>query len=73
MAYRYPPDVVIRLDIPIETAMERKAENTFERAESRIAQVRGIEIENANIVDIDATQEFDDVVSKSMAVLWVAL
>ncbi|WP_254272286.1 hypothetical protein [Haloarcula marina] len=73
IAQQYPPDLVIRLSIPPETAVDRKPENTLERAKTRTAQADKIEIPDARVVDIDATQDLDDVVTESMAKIWAAL
>lgn len=70
IAHQYPPDVVIKLEITPETAADRKGENTLSRAEKRIAQVNEIEINDVDIVSIDATQDLEEVISESMSIIW---
>lgn len=70
IAHQHPPEIVIRLDVTPETAIQRKDENSLQRAERRIDEANRIEIIDANIVDVDANQELDEVISESMSKIW---
>jgi thymidylate kinase len=63
----YKPDLVIRLNVDIDTAMERKPDHDREALSRKIDVVPKLTFQGAPIVDIDTTQPLEDVVAAAKA------
>jgi thymidylate kinase len=63
----YKPDMVIRLNVDIDTAMERKPDHIREALMKKIAITPQLTFQGAPIVDIDTTQPLQDVVAEANA------
>ena len=61
----YKPDMVIRLNVDIDTAMERKPDHVRELLMKKIAIVPKLSFQGAPIVDVDTAQPLDQVVSEA--------
>lgn len=55
-AYRNPPDLVVKLMVPPEVAIERKPEMTITQIERKTAAIKKIDL-SPNSVEIDTTQD----------------
>lgn len=63
----YRPDLVIRLNVDLETAFSRKPDHRYESLALKIASVPKLEYQGAPIVDIDSTLSLDEVVAQAKA------
>ena len=63
----YKPDMVIRLNVDIDTAMERKPDHVRELLMKKIAIVPKLTFQGAPIVDVDTAQPLEQVVSEANA------
>ncbi len=61
----YIPDLVIRLNVDIDTACKRKPDHKRELLERKIAATPKLTFNGAKIVDIDATQPLDHVLQQA--------
>lgn len=75
MARRYPPDLVIRLDVDVETASARRPEDAPDYLEHRIGLVRALDFSGSlfGAVDIDGTQPPDKVLTAVLRAIWSRL
>lgn len=65
----YRPTVVIRLNVDVDTALARKADHQREMLEKKLAVVPTLRFGGAQIVDIDATRPYHEVLETVLAVL----
>lgn len=63
----YKPDLVIRLNIDIDTAMERKSDHDRDRLIRKVEVVPKLTFKGAPIVDIDTTMPLEEVVAAARA------
>lgn len=63
------PDVVIRLNVDLETAMQRKPDHRRESLEKKIGVVHKLSFNNAPIIDIDSTMPLDKVLEQARDVI----
>jgi len=63
----FKPDMVIRLNVDIDTAMERKPDHVREALKKKIAIAPQLTFQGAPIVDIDTAQPVNDVVTAANA------
>ncbi|WP_254454621.1 nucleoside triphosphate hydrolase [Acetobacter estunensis] len=63
----YVPDLVIRLNVDLETAVKRKPDHRVESLERKVADVPKLSFNGAPILDIDATQPLDTVLAQAKA------
>lgn len=75
LARRFPPDIVIRLDVDVETARARRPEDAPEYLAHRIELVRGLSFDGSlfGAVEIDATQPPDKVLTAILRAVWSRL
>jgi len=75
LARRFPPDLVIRLDVDVDTAAERRPEDGRDYLEHRIGLVRALTFDGSlfGAVDIDATQPPDKVLTAILRAIWSRL
>ena len=60
-----PPDLVLRLNVDLETAIERKPDHAPELLARKIASIPRLGFGTAKVVDIDATRPLDEVVAQA--------
>ena len=65
----YKPDLVIRLNVDIDTAMARKPDHVRELLMKKIAIVPKLTFQGAPIVDIDTAQPLEKVVNEANAAM----
>jgi thymidylate kinase len=63
------PDLVIRLNVDIDTAMERKPDHNRESLSKKIGIMPQLTYQGAPIVDIDTSQPLEKVVAEATAAL----
>ncbi|WP_404476399.1 hypothetical protein [Novosphingobium sp. BL-52-GroH] len=63
------PTLVIRLNVDADTALARKADHRRDLLERKLAVVPGLRFGGAQIVDIDATRPYHEVLQTVLAVL----
>jgi len=61
----YRPDVVIRLNVDLETAYKRKPDHRYASLATKIALVPQLEYQGSVIIDLDSTQPLDDVIARA--------
>ncbi|MFT8945217.1 MAG: nucleoside triphosphate hydrolase [Acetobacter aceti] len=61
----YVPDLVIRLNVDLETAISRKPDHRQASLERKIADVPRLSFNGAPILDLDATEPLDVVLEKA--------
>lgn len=65
----YRPTVVIRLNVDVDTALARKADHERAMLERKLAVVPTLRFGGAQIVDVDATRPYREVLASVLAVL----
>lgn len=75
LARRFPPDLVIRLDVDLDTAAARRSEDSREYLAHRIDLVRALTFEDSlfGAVTVDGTQPPDKVLTEILSVIWSRL
>jgi thymidylate kinase len=63
------PTLVIRLNVDADTALARKADHRRDLLEKKLAVVPALRFGGAQIVDVDATRPYDEVLQSVLAVL----
>jgi thymidylate kinase len=63
------PTVVIRLNVDVDTALARKSDHERGMLEKKIAVVPTLDFAGAQIVDVDATRPYHEVLETVLAVL----
>lgn len=61
----YRPDVVIRLNVDLETAYRRKPDHRYISLATKIALVPQLEYQGSPIIDLDSTQPLEDVIAQA--------
>ena len=61
------PDLVIRLNVDVDTAIVRKPDHVRARLASKIAHISRLSFAGAPIVDIDATRPIEEVLTQAKA------
>jgi thymidylate kinase len=61
----YRPDLVIRLNVDLETAFARKPDHRYESLALKIAQVPMLEYQGAPILDLDSSEPLEDVIAQA--------
>jgi thymidylate kinase len=59
------PDVVLRLNVDLETAFARKPDHRYEALAKKIAIVPTLSFNGAPIIDIDSTQPLEQVLEQA--------
>jgi thymidylate kinase len=71
MAELYPPDLVIKLHVTPEIALQRKADVDIEEYKRRVDAVKRLRYPPfTKVVDVDANQVFDEVLLRVKHFLW---
>ncbi|WP_324699264.1 hypothetical protein ACLIMP_23750 [Novosphingobium aerophilum] len=65
----YRPTVVIRLNVDVDTALARKSDHQRDMLEKKLAVVPTLRFGGAQIVDVDATRPYHEVLETVLAVL----
>jgi thymidylate kinase len=75
LARRFPPDLVIRLDVDLDTASRRRPEDGRDYLAHRIELVRALRFDGSlfGAVDVDATQPPDKVLTQILRTIWSRL
>jgi thymidylate kinase len=75
LARRFPPDIVIRLDVDVETAAARRPEDGHDYLAHRIDLVRALDFDGSlfGAVEIDGTQPPDKVLTAILRSIWSRL
>lgn len=63
----FPPDLVIRLNVDLATALARKPDHRASSLKIKIDDVPRLTFGSAPIVDIDATRPLDEVIARAKA------
>ncbi len=63
----YRPDLVIRLNVDLETAFARKPDHRYESLALKIASVAQLEYQGAPIVDLDSRLALEEVIAQAKA------
>ena len=61
----YRPDVVIRLNVDLETAYKRKPDHRYASLATKIALVPQLEYQGSPIIDLDSNQPLDTVIDQA--------
>jgi thymidylate kinase len=61
----YRPNVVIRLNVDLETAYKRKPDHRYTSLATKIALVPQLEYQGSPIIDLDSTQPLDEVIAQA--------
>lgn len=69
----YRPDLVIRLNVDLETAYARKPDHRYESLAIKIAAVPQLEYRGARIVDLDSREPLADVIAKAKQAITACL
>ncbi|WP_202405384.1 hypothetical protein [Saccharibacter sp. 17.LH.SD] len=64
---RFKPDLVIRLNVDIETALKRKPDHLRFKLERKISDISKLTFDGTPILDLDSTKPLDDVLSQAKA------
>lgn len=64
---RHPPDLVLRLNVDLATALARKPDHRPSSLEAKIADVPRLTFNGAPIVDLDSTCPLDEVIERAKA------
>lgn len=70
---KYRPDLVIRLNVDLETAFARKPDHRYESLALKIAQVQNLEYQGAPILDLDSSKPLADVIEQAKRAIAVRL
>ena len=75
LARRFPPDIVIRLDVDVDTAAARRPEDGRDYLAHRIDLVRALQFDGSlfSPVEIDGTQPADKVLTAILRAIWSRL
>jgi thymidylate kinase len=68
-----PPDLVVKLHVSQEMALQRKPEMVAERLPRRIEAIRELAFPASVVLDIDADQPLEDVLRQVKETVWAAL
>ncbi|WP_439127145.1 hypothetical protein [Rosenbergiella epipactidis] len=63
----YQPQLIIRLDIDVETAFARKPDHSYQELSDKIGVMRQLNYNGANIVDLDSRKPYEEVLASVVA------
>jgi len=63
----YQPQLIIRLDIDVETAFARKPDHSFQELSDKIGVMRQLNYNGANILDLDSRKPYEEVLASVIA------
>lgn len=70
---RLPPDVVVRLHVPVDVALRRKPEHDVEEVRTKVDLTDKIEFPGATVVDVDASAPYDEVIRSVKTIVWQSI
>ena len=75
LARRFPPDIVIRLDVDVDTAAQRRPEDGRDYLSHRIELVKALDFDGSlfGAIEIDGTQSPDKVLTAILRAIWSRL
>lgn len=59
----YQPELIIRLDIDVETAFARKPDHSYQELSDKIGVMRQLTYNGANIMDLDSRKPYEEVLA----------
>ena len=62
----YRPELIIRLDIDVDTAFSRKPDHSYEELEDKISAMVRLQYNGARIIELDARAPYDEVLSNAL-------
>lgn len=63
----YQPELIIRLDIDVETAFARKPDHSYQELSDKIGVMRQLNYNGANILDLDSRKPYEEVLASVVA------
>lgn len=69
----FKPDLVLRLNVDLETALRRKPDDKVDLVRAKVAATPALRFGGARIVDIDARADYESVRDRAMACIDLAL
>ncbi|SER20792.1 Thymidylate kinase [Rosenbergiella nectarea] len=63
----YQPELIIRLDIDVETAFARKPDHSYQELSDKISVMRQLTYNGANILDLDSRKPYEEVLASVIA------
>lgn len=63
---QYRPELVIRLDIDVETAFSRKPDHSYEELQDKISSMVKINYNGSHIIEIDSRAPFNEVLDRAI-------
>ena len=63
----YQPQLIIRLDIDVETAFARKPDHSYQELSDKIGVMRQLNFNGANILDLDSRKPYEEVLASVVA------
>lgn len=70
---QFTPDLVLRLNVDLETALKRKPDHRPASLRTKIEDVPRLSFNGAPIVDLDATRPLDEVIAQAKAAIETVL
>ncbi|WP_312158422.1 hypothetical protein [Pantoea piersonii] len=68
---RYRPELIIRLDIDVDTAYSRKPDHSYEELQDKVSSMAKIRYNGARILEIDSRSPQEEVLDKAMEAISV--
>lgn len=62
----YRPELIIRLDIDVDTAFSRKPDHSYEELKDKISAMVRLQYNGARIIELDARAPYDEVLSNAL-------
>ncbi|HEL4614290.1 TPA: hypothetical protein UM208_005323 [Klebsiella pneumoniae] len=63
---QYRPELIIRLDIDVDTAFSRKPDHSYEELKDKIAAMVRLQYNGAEIIELDARTPYDEVLHNAL-------
>ena len=63
---KYRPELIIRLDIDVDTAYSRKPDHSYEELQDKISSMVKLRYNGSHILEIDARSPYNEVLEKAM-------
>jgi thymidylate kinase len=64
------PDVVIKLHLPLEVALQRKPDHSAENIQRKAEITRDLKFNGAKVVDVDTSEPYEDVLRSVKQIVW---
>ncbi len=64
------PELILRLDIDVDTALSRKPDHSYEELKDKISQMVRIEYNGAKIAELDARAAYDQVLAAALDAIY---